>query len=116
MDIEVSYIEIANGQSPFLEWEKKLDVTTRAAIRIRINRIRLANFGDCKPVKGASGLYELRIHLGPGYRIYFGKTKDTVVIILCAGDKRSQERDINKAKEYWQLYRSLLKKKQEKHG
>ena len=104
MNIEVSYLEIANGKSPFLEWEKKLDVTTRAAIRIRINRIRLANFGDCKPVKGTPGLYELRIHLGPGYRIYFGKTKDNVVIILCAGDKRSQERDINKARDYWRLY------------
>jgi putative addiction module killer protein len=56
-----------------------------------------------------SGVYEFRIHLGPGYRIYFGKAKDRVVIILCAGDKRSQERDINKAKKYWQLYKEALK-------
>ena len=62
----------------------------RATARIRINRIRLGSFGDCKPIKGTIGLYELRVHLGPGYRIYFGKRKGTVVIILCGGDKGSQ--------------------------
>jgi len=87
MHIDVSYL-IDNGKSPYLEWEKGLDTTARAATRIRINRIRLGNFGDCHSIKGTVGLYELRIHLGPGYRIYMGKTKNTVVIILCGGDKR----------------------------
>ncbi len=100
MNIEVLYLETANGNSPYLEWEEKLDTTARATARIRINRVRLGNFGDCEPIKGTSGLYELRIHLGPGYRVYFGKIKETVVIILCGGDKRSQERNIKKAKEY----------------
>ena len=116
MTIEVSYLEIDNRKSPYLEWEEELDTTARAAARIRINRIRLGNFGDCNPIKGISGLYELRIHFGPGYRIYFGKMKDTVVIILCGGDKRSQKRDIKKAMEYWQLYKDSFKKKQGKHG
>ncbi len=110
MNIDVLYLEIADGKSPYLEWEKKLDAMVRATIRIRINRIRLANYGDCKPIKGAPSLYELRVHVGPGYRIYLGKIKETLVIILCAGDKRSQERDINKAKDYWRLYKESLKK------
>src|SRR3990167_4010916 len=105
MNIDIAYLETDNEKSSYLEWEKKLDISTRAVIRSRINRVRLGNFGDCHSIKGVSALYELRIHLGPGYRIYFGKTKDMVVIILCGGDKRSQERDINKAKEYWQLYK-----------
>ena len=111
MTIEVSYLEIDNKESPYLRWEEKLDTVVRAAVRIRINRIRLGNFGDCHSIKGTPGLHELRLHVGPGYRIYFGKTKDTIVIILCGGDKRSQGRDIKNAKEYWQLYKKSLKKK-----
>ena len=110
MNIEVSYLEVGNGKSPYLEWEQELDTVSRAAARIRINRIRLGNFGDCTPIKNAPGLHELRIHLGPGYRIYFGKVKDIVVIILCGGNKKSQEKDIKKAREYWQLYKDSLKK------
>jgi putative addiction module killer protein len=113
MNIDVLYFENDNGESPYLEWESKLDTAARAATRIRINRVRLGNFGDCEPV--GDGLSELKIHLGPGYRIYFGKLKDTVVIILCGGDKKSQRRDIKKAKEYWQLYKNSLKKSG-KHG
>ncbi len=94
MKIEVSYLELENGKAPYLDWEKKLDTAARAAARIRINRIRVGNFGDCKSIQGTTGLYELRFHLGPGFRIYFGKIKDSIVIILCGGDKRSQERDV----------------------
>lgn len=116
MSIDLQYLEIENGISPFLQWEKKLDTTVRAAVRTRINRVRIGNFGDCTPIKGSQGIHELRVHLEPGYRIYFGKMKDTVVIILCGGDKRSQDRDIIKAKDYWQRYKDSLKKKQGKHG
>jgi len=111
MDIEVSYLEMNDGTCPYLEWERELDTAARGAARIRINRVRLRNFGDCKPITGTPNLFELRIHLGPGYRIYFGKTKETLVIILCGGHKKSQDRDIKKAKAYWQLYKDSLKKK-----
>lgn len=77
-----------------------------ATFRIRINRVRLGNFGDCEPVKGIHGLHEFRLHLGPGYRVYFGKINHTVVVLLCGGDKRSDDphvfllalRDIAEAK------------------
>lgn len=116
MNIEVSYLELDNGDSPFIEWEDELDAVARAAVRIRINRVRLGNFGDCSPITGVPGLYELRLHLGPGYRVYFGKIKDTIVIILCGGDKRSQGRDIRKAEKYWLIYKNSLKKKGGNNG
>lgn len=116
MDVAVSFLEMDNGSSPYLEWEEGLDTVARAAVRIRINRVRLGNFGDCEPVKGVHGLHELRLHLGPGYRVYFGKIKDAVVIILCGGDKRSQGRDIKKASVYWEMYKNSLKEKGGNHG
>ncbi len=85
----------------------------RGAVRIRINRLRLGNLGDCKAIKGMTGVYELRIHMGAGYRIYFGKRKETLIILLCGGDKGGQERDIARAKEYWQLCKEELKEKRD---
>jgi putative addiction module killer protein len=74
----------------------------RARIRVRLNRLRLGNFGDCKPV--GEGVIELRMPIGPGYRVYLGQDGDTLVILLCGGDKQTQVRDIVKAKEYWAAY------------
>lgn len=111
MEIEVGFLELANGKSPYLDWEQKLDQQVRGAVRIRINRLRLGNFGDCKTIHGSIGLYEIRIHLGPGYRLYFGNSNDKLVIVLCGGSKRSQEKDIEKAKGYWRFYKTSLKKR-----
>lgn len=111
MNIEVCFLETSNGKCPYADWEKKLDKITRAAIRVRINRLRLGNFGDSKAIKGITGLYEIRLHLGPGYRLYFGKAKDSLVILLCGGSKGTQERDIQKAKEYWKLYKDSVKRR-----
>jgi putative addiction module killer protein len=111
MSIDVGFLELTNGKCPYLDWEQKLDKTVRGAVRIRINRLRLGNFGDCKTIQGIVGLYELKIHIGAGYRLYFGKAKDHLVIVLCGGDKRSQERDIEKAKEYWRFYKESLRKR-----
>jgi putative addiction module killer protein len=112
MNLDVGFLELSNGRSPYLEWESKLDKAVRAAVRVRINRLRLGNFGDSKVIKGANGLYEIRIHLGPGYRLYYGKARETLVIILCGGgDKGTQTRDIQKAKEYWQLYKNSVKQR-----
>jgi len=57
------------------------------------------NFGDHKPV--GEGVYELRLFFGPGYRIYFSKHGNTVVLLLCGGNKSSQRDDIEKARQYW---------------
>ena len=89
----------SEGKVPFREWLHALrDRRARAKIRVRLNRVRLGNFGDAKPV--GQGVYELRIPHGPGYRIYYARTGRRIVLLLCGGDKSSQKRDISKAKDY----------------
>jgi putative addiction module killer protein len=73
-----------------------------AIVRARLNRIRLGNFGDCKPVGG--GVEELRIDFGPGYRVYFGREGSSVVILLCGGSKRAQAGDVGRARRYWKEF------------
>jgi len=106
MDVEPQTLKeyvTPDGKNPFRKWLHALrDVRARAKIRVRLNRVRLGNFGDAKPVGG--GVSELRISHGPGYRVYFAREGSTVVLLLCGGDKSSQKRDITKAKEYWLDY------------
>jgi putative addiction module killer protein len=98
--IEVIECLTGDGKSPFREWLLGLrDREARARVLVRLNRIRLGNFGDCTSVGG--GVSESRIHYGPGYRVYFGRKGDAVVILLCGGDKRTQSRDITLAQQYW---------------
>ena len=95
-------------ESPFEDWLDNLnDVNAKAKILQRIDRIELGNFGDCEPV--GDGVHELRIGYGPGYRIYFGNDGKLLVILLCGGTKKRQEKDIKKAKEYRQDYKARKK-------
>jgi putative addiction module killer protein len=81
----------------FVEWRANLrDAIARKRIGARIDRLAFGNFGDAKSVGGK--IFELRLDFGPGYRIYFARRGDTVVILLCGGDKSSQARDIEHAK------------------
>ena len=82
----------------FIDWLTALrDTQARARIAKRIDRIAQGNFGDAKPV--GDGVNELRFAFGPGYRVYFTRRGDVIVILLCGGDKDSQSRDIERAKE-----------------
>lgn len=82
----------------YTKWFEKLrDREAKTRINIRLRRIMLGNFGDAKPV--GEGVSELRITYGPGYRIYFTKQDNRIVILLCGGNKSSQTEDIAKAKE-----------------
>lgn len=81
----------------FQAWISRLrDRKGRQIIIDRIKRMAAGNFGDSKPV--GSGVLELRFKFGPGYRVYYIRDGDTVVILLCGGDKSSQDRDIERAK------------------
>ena len=103
-EVEVRIYASPDGTEPYTQWETGLgDRTARARIRARIGRLRLGNFGDSKQV---GEVFELRIHVGPGYRVYYGREGDAVVILLCGGDKRSQARDIERAEAYWRDHRS----------
>jgi putative addiction module killer protein len=75
---------------------KLKDERARALIASRLDRLAFGNAGDVKPV--GQGISELRIDRGPGYRIYFQKRGSTIIILLCGGDKRTQDRDITTAK------------------
>ncbi|HFE67021.1 MAG TPA: type II toxin-antitoxin system RelE/ParE family toxin, partial [Chloroflexi bacterium] len=82
--IELLEYMTEDKRNPFREWLEGLrDRQARARIRVRLNRIRLGNFGDCKSV--GAGVNELRIPHGPGYRVYFGRKGKTVVILLYGG-------------------------------
>lgn len=98
------YID-GNGESPYANWLDSLkDVKGKAAILSRIDRMELGLFGDCEPV--GDGISELRIHLGPGYRVYFAKEGNNIYLILCAGKKSTQKKDIKRAKQYWSDFKN----------
>jgi len=91
----------AEGKIPFLEWYYCLrDRKAQFKIDARLERVSFGNLGDYRSV--GEGVCELRINYGPGYRIYFGQIGETIVLLLCGGDKSTQQQDIEKAKDYWE--------------
>ncbi len=98
--IEVFRYQTADGKEPLTEWLQSLrDKQAQAKVRIRLKRLEAGLFGDCEPV--GDGILELREHLGAGYRVYFGRQGQTIVILLCGGTKKTQVADIKTAREYW---------------
>lgn len=97
---EIVRYQREDGGEPYTEWFRRLrDAAAKTSIGRRLRRVETGNFGDCKPV--GEGVSELRIDFGPGYRIYFGLRGTVLVVLLCGGDKSSQDRDIATAKAYW---------------
>lgn len=85
----------------FEKWLRSIvDIRSRRKITLRIQRLKLGNFGDYKSV--GKEIYELRIHFGPGYRVYFAKKEELFVILLFGGDKSSQSKDISQSQLLWQ--------------
>jgi len=110
--LEIRRYCLANGFEPLTDWLRRLsDRQAKARLLARIDRLEAGNFGDCKFLR--DGVFELRIDWGPGYRVYFGRSGTTVVILLCAGDKRRQAADIERAVEFWNDYK-LRSKSDEK--
>src|SRR5438045_3961645 len=91
------------GRTPYMEWFNSLrDARAKQKIDARIGRVRLGNLGQTRAV--GEGVFELKIDYGPGYRVYFAQDGVQLVILLCGGDKRSQNADIRQAKAYWTQY------------
>jgi putative addiction module killer protein len=91
-EYSLRYYLTANGRRPFAEWLWSLS-----------DRLRLGNFGDARPL--GRGLSELRIDVGPGYRVYFITEVQATIVLLCGGNKSTQQRDIRRAREYAVDYR-----------
>lgn len=88
------------GRDPFKDWLASLsDRMARARILARVQRMAAGNFGDCKPLAG--GVWELRIDHGPGYRAYYARAGERLILLLVGGDKRKQQADIETALDYW---------------
>ena len=104
---ELKFYRTPNGKEPFSEWYDTIqDLNLQSRIDKRLERIANGNLGDYRSV--GAGVFELRFHFGPGYRIYFAEVENTIVLLLCAGDKSSQTRDIARAKDYWLQYKETL--------
>ncbi len=102
-DYQLEYYQELGGRVPFKEWLDTLrDVAAVARIRIRLNRLRLGNFGVTRAL--GDGVHELKIDIGPGYRLYYAISGKKVVLLLMGGDKSTQRKDIAAAKRYWQKY------------
>lgn len=105
---ELRLYETSAGACPFEEWLEALrDARGRAQIRVRLDRLEQGNLGDCKPI--GDGVRELRIDIGPGYRVYFAEDGPRIVLLLAGGDKSTQTKDIKTAKKFWKEYQGSAK-------
>ena len=98
----LEYVDRA-GTSPFAGWFQTLDGAAAAKVTTAVGRLELGNFSNVKGV--GAGVFEYRIDFGPGYRVYFGKDGDAVVILLGGGTKKRQDRDVAIARERWADYK-----------
>jgi putative addiction module killer protein len=110
MAVELRYYQTSDGRQPFVDWLQGLrDRQARTRIQARLARVAVGNFGDAEPV--GEGVLELRIDWGPGYRVYFSRTGKVIVLLLCGGDKRTQQKDIERAKTYFEDYKARTAQK-----
>jgi len=111
--IEVrAYIDVS-GRCPFTRWLEGLRAPAHAKAQTAIARMELGNLSNVRSV--GSGVSEYRIDFGPGYRIYFGRDGDTLIVLLAGGTKQRQQHDIEAAKALWREYRRR-KREERRHG
>ena len=100
---QIKYFVKENGKSPFENWFNKLDSSVQAVVARIIQRV--AKGEAKKSIKALkNGILEIKIPKGPGYRVYFTEDKEGLMLLLLGGDKKTQNRDIDKAKKYWRDY------------
>lgn len=104
---ELRIYRSSKGKEPFKAWFCKVkDKVAQQLIHTRLDRLAVGHEGDCKQV--GNGVYELRIHYGSGYRLYFAKQGQTIILLLLGGNKHTQTHDIDKAKQYWADFQERL--------
>ena len=93
-----------NNKEPFSKWLNNLkEPQVRRRILMRLRRLEQGNYGDCSSV--GDSVLELRLFFGSGYRVYFAEDGEELILLLCAGDKSTQDKDIKNAKLYWKDYK-----------
>jgi putative addiction module killer protein len=98
---EVRQYLTEDGKNPFLTWLKQVrDPIAKIQIIKRLNRLEQGNFGDVKFCR--AGVWELRLDIGAGYRLYYAQAGSQIILLLCGGDKRTQATDIDRAVKHWQ--------------
>src|SRR6266446_7907226 len=102
----LEYLDSA-GNSPYRDWFESLNAEAAAKVTVALTRIELGNLSNVKGV--GAGVQEFRIDFGPGYRVYFGKDGDRLVILLAGGTKSRQQKDIATAQERWADYKRRKK-------
>ena len=108
---ELYYYQTTTGERPFVEWLDGLtDRQARARIEARLATVAAGSLGDVETV--GQGVMELRVDWGPGYRVYFARIGQVIVLLLCGGDKRTQQKDIKSAKDYFKDYKARSAKAQ----
>ena len=108
MPYDIRHYLAADGSDPFQDWLGALrDASASVAVLRRVDRMSAGNFGDHKFCR--DGVWEMRVDAGPGYRVYYAQQERTVIILLCAGDKRTQRADIHRAVDLW---RELLRRQE----
>ena len=112
--LEIRYYISRNGRSPFEEWFADVDATARAKVAASIIRLEQGNLSNVKSV--GEGVFEYRINFGPGYRVYFGRDGEVLLILLTGGTKKRQQRDIRTAIELWTDYRLRKRSRQGLRG
>jgi putative addiction module killer protein len=100
---EIRYYVAPSGLQPFAAWFAELEPVSRAKVTRAIVRLEQGNFSNVKTV--GEGVLEYRIDFGPGYRVYFGRDGEALVILLTGGTKKRQQRDIDAAHAHWQNYK-----------
>jgi putative addiction module killer protein len=103
----VAYVN-ADGVTPYAQWHQRLDSAVRARVTAAVYRLEAGNFSAAKGA--GAGIFELRLDFGPGYRVYFGKDGEELVILLGGGTKKRQQADIVTAQSMWKEYK--LRKEQ----
>ena len=105
MNVDIQEYLNEKGASPFEVWFRKLRGANAAKITTALYRMSQGNFSNVKGV--GAGVFEYKIDFGPGFRIYFGKAEERLVILLAGGTKKQQARDIQIAKKYWKNYKKV---------
>jgi len=114
MMVDIREYHDRGGHSPFREWYDRLNAEAARKVTTALYHVGLGNFSNAKSV--GAGVYQCKINFGPGYRVYFGKEGEQIVILLGGGTKQRQQNDINLALERWEHYKQRKKQQKEKEG